>query len=89
MRTSQKLDRTTKKTEYAAFGIRSYWLVTTDRALPTLTAYELRRGEYHGVGVVAGADEFRTRLPFPFSVVPSLLVADSDTWTAALHRLTQ
>lgn len=88
-RSTQKLDRTTKKAEYAAFGIRSYWLVTTDRALPTLTAYELRRGRYHDVGVVAGENEFRTELPFSVGVAPALLVADSHRWTEALRRLTQ
>jgi Uma2 family endonuclease len=81
-----KQDRSSKKDEYAAFGIESYWLVTPDRRRPVLTAYQLSGGCYEPVAVVSGEDTFRTEMPFPFSVVPALLVADNARWTAALPR---
>jgi Uma2 family endonuclease len=81
-----KQDRSTKKDEYAAFGIESYWLIAPDHQKPQIVAYELGGTTYEPVAVVTGEDEFRTERPFPFSVVPALLVADSARWTAALPR---
>lgn len=85
-RSTDKQDRTSKKDEYAAFGITSYWLVTPDRGRPVLTAYELRGDDYEPVAVVSGEDLFRTNKPFEFSVVPALLVADDARWTASLPK---
>ncbi len=81
-----KQDRSSKRDEYAAFGIESYWLVTPDRQRPVLTAYQLSEDCYEPVAVVSGEDTFRTEMPFPFSVEPALLVADNARWTAALPR---
>ena len=51
-----------------------------------LTAYQLSGDCYEPVAIVSGEDTFRTDMPFPFSVVPALLVADNARWTAALPR---
>jgi Uma2 family endonuclease len=81
-----KQDRTSKKDEYAAFGVDAYWLVTPDRRAPSLTAYELRGGIYEPVAVVTGEEVFKTDTPFAFSVVPALLVADDARWAASLPK---
>lgn len=81
-----KQDRTSKKDEYSAFGIDSYWLVTPDHERPVLTAYELVDGTYQPVAVVSGEELFRTDRPFQFSVVPAHLVAEDDRWRAVLLR---
>ncbi len=84
-RSTGKRDRTTKKREYAAFGIPSYWIVTPDAEHPSLTAYELRDGKYVQVTLVAGDERFEAAQPFPVTVVPRLLVADGAEWRSLLR----
>lgn len=85
-RSTDKQDRTTKKDEYAVFGIPSYWLVKPHHERPTITAYELRGDGYVIAAEVTGEDTFRVDKPFEFSVAPALLVADAARWTAALPK---
>ena len=49
----ERRDRIEKMSEYAAFGVRYYWLV--DPALGSLEVFELVHGRYtKAVGVTAG-----------------------------------
>lgn len=68
-------DRNRKKTVYAAFGIRSYWIVTPDLDRPTITAYDLRDGRYELIAEVGGDDLFTGTRSFACEIVPAALVA--------------
>ncbi len=68
-------DRNRKKDVYAGFGIESYWIVKPDLDKPSVTAFELRRGEYRVVAEVSGGDAFRPVRPFACEIVPASLVA--------------
>lgn len=81
---TRKRDRTTKKREYAEFGIPSYWLAVPDFDAPSLTAYELRDGRYEQVAFAAGDESFEVTRPFGFSVTPRSLVEPGDRWKADL-----
>jgi len=48
-------DLRTKKSKYAAVGLRRYW--TIDPETETAIALELVDGEYHQIGSVSGTDE--------------------------------
>jgi Uma2 family endonuclease len=68
-------DRNRKKDIYEGFGIASYWIVTPDRFEPELTVFELRDAGYELVAEVSGDEPFEARLPFPVTVVPSVLMS--------------
>lgn len=68
-------DRNRKKDVYARFGIESYWIVKPDLDKPSMTVFELRRGEYRVVAEVSGGDTFRAAKPFACEIVPASLVA--------------
>ena len=68
------LDRSLKRSLYARFGVRSYWLV--DPETPAITALELDEdGEYGTVADVVGAQLLAVERPFPVRVRPVDLVA--------------
>ncbi|GAB3476714.1 Uma2 family endonuclease [Nocardiopsis coralliicola] len=74
-------DTNTKRDEYAAFGIESYWIVTPDEENPSIFELRLDGGTYREAAKVLGNEVFRTEAPFPVSVVPRWLVdmeADAD-----------
>jgi Uma2 family endonuclease len=68
-------DRNRKKDVYAGFGIESYWIVKPDLDKPSITAFELSRGEYRVTAEVTGDDTFRAVKPFACEIVPAALVA--------------
>ncbi|KOX07850.1 Uma2 family endonuclease [Nocardiopsis sp. NRRL B-16309] len=71
-------DHHTKRREYEEFGVRSYWIINPDRALPSITELCLENGVYREVATVSGETIFKTDLPFPLSVVPHWLVGAGD-----------
>ena len=82
---TRKLDRTTKKREYAAFGIDHYWIVIPDRDRPSITAFRRNGKKYEQVALVAGSETFHATEPFAVGIVPALLVADGRAWRSLLH----
>ena len=82
-RSTRKRDRTTKKENYAAFGIDLYWIVVPEPA--SLTVYQLNGGRYEQVALVAGDDAFEVEHPYPLTIVPWLLVADGREWRTLLR----
>jgi Uma2 family endonuclease len=67
-------DRNRKKDVYQGFGIPAYWIVESDRDLPALTVFELRSDSYEQSAHVTGDEEYRAVVPFPVTIVPSMLV---------------
>ncbi|MFC3995858.1 Uma2 family endonuclease [Nocardiopsis sediminis] len=68
-------DHHTKRGEYAAFGIPSYWIVTVGPFAPSILEFRLGGTEYRCVGEVVGSDVFETDAPFPVKLVPHWLTA--------------
>ncbi|MGH9083535.1 MAG: Uma2 family endonuclease, partial [Acidimicrobiales bacterium] len=65
-------DRTLKRAVYEEAGVPSYWLV--DPVEPSLTVLELGGGAYREVATVRQDESFGATLPFPVSIMPSVLV---------------
>jgi Uma2 family endonuclease len=70
---TQRIDRTLKKSRLEAAGCECYWVVDP-RAL-TLTAWQLRGSVYVEVASVAGDEEYAAERPFPVRVRPADLLA--------------
>jgi len=64
-------DLVTKRADYAAAGIPSYWLV--DPAAPSLTVLRLEGTSYVEKAVVRGDEAYAGTEPFPVTVLPSAL----------------
>ncbi|WP_017602886.1 Uma2 family endonuclease [Nocardiopsis alkaliphila] len=73
-------DHHTKRREYAAFGIASYWVVTPDPDEPSIIELRLKDGEYTEVAAAFGTDVLDTELPFPVRVVPQWLLSTGGDW---------
>jgi Uma2 family endonuclease len=84
-RSTANLDRTTKKREYAAAGVESYWIVTSYGDRPSLRAFELTGKRYDQVDLATGDESFEASRPFPVTVVPRMLVADGTAWRSLLR----
>ncbi|MCY9785537.1 Uma2 family endonuclease [Nocardiopsis sp. EMB25] len=69
-------DSNTKRAEYAAFGIESYWIVNPHPDKVGISEMRLENGQYRDITQVYGEDVFETELPFPIRIVPHWLVAD-------------
>jgi Uma2 family endonuclease len=69
---TRHIDLGTKRLAFEAAGVASYWIVDPDE--PSLTAFELERGEYREVARVVGDDGWQATLPFAVFVVPARLV---------------
>ncbi|WP_017596800.1 Uma2 family endonuclease [Nocardiopsis lucentensis] len=69
-------DSNTKRAEYAAFGIESYWIVNPHPDKVGISEMRLENGQYRDITQVYGEDIFETELPFPVRIVPHWLVAD-------------
>jgi Uma2 family endonuclease len=67
-------DRNRKKDVYQGFGIPAYWIVEPDRDRPELTVFELRSSAYEQTAHITGDEEYRAAIPFPVTIVPSMLV---------------
>ncbi|MEE2047919.1 Uma2 family endonuclease [Nocardiopsis tropica] len=69
-------DNHTNRHEYAAFGIRSYWIVNALADKVGLVELRLEDGVYQEAAQVHGEDVFETDLPFPVRLVPHWLTAN-------------
>ncbi|MFE3458569.1 Uma2 family endonuclease [Nocardiopsis aegyptia] len=72
-------DNHTKRREYAAFGIPSYWIINPLPEKVGLIELRLDKGQYQEVTQVYGEDVFETDLPFPVKIVPHWLMA-TGSW---------
>ncbi|HEX6469209.1 MAG TPA: Uma2 family endonuclease [Streptosporangiaceae bacterium] len=81
---TKRRDRITKKKEYEAFGVQSYWIIVPDFDAPSITAFELIDGAYTEVAHVSDEEVFRTEHPFPFAVTPRQLTVATD-WKPRLR----
>jgi hypothetical protein len=55
--------------------VRSYWIMDPSEERPSLTAFELRGGQYTQVAKATGKEPFEAVQPFPVTIVPADLVA--------------
>ncbi|NYE49890.1 Uma2 family endonuclease [Spinactinospora alkalitolerans] len=76
-------DHHTKKREYAAFGIGSYWIINPSTDKPGIAELRLDNGEYREAAQVFGEETFETDLPFPVTLVPHWLIADG-AWKSGI-----
>lgn len=72
-------DSHTKRAEYSAFGIPSYWIINPLADKVALSEMRLENGVYRDVTQVYGEDVFETEHPFPVRLVPHWLTA-SGPW---------
>ena len=73
-------DHHTKKHEYAAFGIPSYWVITPDPDGPSIIEMRLKDGEYTEVAAAFDKEVLDTELPYPVKVVPQWLLRTGGDW---------
>ncbi|MFV2197063.1 Uma2 family endonuclease [Nocardiopsis sp. LOL_012] len=69
-------DNHTKRAEYAAFGIPSYWIINPLPDKVGIVEFRLKDGLYQEVTQAYGEEVFETELPFPVRFVPHWLVAN-------------
>jgi len=69
---TRRVDLTLKRSRYEAAGCPSYWVVDPDG--PTLTAWELRDGEYVEVAHVTGEEAYAAIAPYPVIISPARLL---------------
>jgi Uma2 family endonuclease len=69
------VDLNRKKAAYQRFGVPSYWIVDPDLQKPSITAYELRDGQYVTQGTATDRETLSAERPFRVEVVPATLLA--------------
>ena len=69
--TSSSRDHVSKRHEYAAAGIRHYWIVDPDKRTLTVLTLNNRGVYYEEVTVVAAGERFETDDPFAISLDPA------------------
>ncbi len=69
---TRQVDLTLKRARYEAAGCPSYWVVDPDG--PSLTAWELRRGEYVEVAHVVGDERYAATSPYEVTFSPAELL---------------
>jgi Uma2 family endonuclease len=69
---TRRIDLMLKRSRYEAAGCPSYWVIDPDE--PSLTAWQLRGGEYVEVAHVVGDQEFEAVTPYPVTIIPARLV---------------
>lgn len=69
------IDLNRKKAAYQRFGVPSYWIVVPDPLEPSVTAYELRDGQYVTLGTATDRETLSAERPFCVEVVPATLLA--------------
>jgi Uma2 family endonuclease len=69
---TRRIDLMLKRSRYEAAGCPSYWVIDPDE--PSLTAWQLRGGEYVEVAHVVGDQEFEAVTPYPVRIIPARLV---------------
>jgi Uma2 family endonuclease len=69
-------DNHTKRHEYAALGLPSYWVINPLADKVGLVELRLENGQYQEITQVHGEDVFETDSPFPLRLVPHWLVAE-------------
>ncbi len=52
----------------------SYYVWVVDPEVPSVTAWEVRKGAYHLVGEAKGEESLALPLPFPLTIVPARLL---------------
>lgn len=72
-------DHHTRKREYAAFGIESYWIISPSTDKPGIVELRLDHGVYQEVGQAFGDEVLATEFPFPVKLVPRWLV-ENGPW---------
>lgn len=71
------LDRTFKKAVYERYRTRAYSIVDPVPQAPSLVAFRLGEDARYDDGTsVTGMQEYRTDVPFPFSIRPRDLIPD-------------
>jgi Putative restriction endonuclease len=68
-------DLNRKKAAYQRFGVPSYWIVDPDLQKLSITAYELREGQYVKLGTATDRETLSAKRPFRVKVVPAALLA--------------
>ncbi|GAA1759675.1 Uma2 family endonuclease [Streptomonospora arabica] len=71
-------DTHTKRQEYAAFGIESYWIVDPAPDKTGILALRLEDGCYVEAAQAHGEDVLEADLPFPVRIAPHWLTAEGD-----------
>jgi Uma2 family endonuclease len=69
---TRRIDLGLKRLRYEAAGCPSYWVVDPD--VPSITAWELRRGAYDIVREAKADEALELSLPFPITIVPARLI---------------
>ncbi|WP_017555730.1 Uma2 family endonuclease [Nocardiopsis baichengensis] len=72
-----------KRSEYAGFGIESYWIIAPSVEKTAVFELRLDGGAYRDVQEALDTDVFATEAPFPLRLVPRWLTADGP-WR---HRI--
>ncbi|HET7387897.1 MAG TPA: Uma2 family endonuclease [Nocardioidaceae bacterium] len=69
---TRRIDLTLKRSRFEAAGCQSYWAVDPDE--PSITAWQLHKGEYVEVAHVTGEDTLSISDPYPVTIRPNELV---------------
>jgi Uma2 family endonuclease len=69
---TRHIDLGLKRSRYEAAGCPSYWVV--DPGVPSITAWELREGQYAVAGSATGDESVTLEHPFPVELVPARLL---------------
>lgn len=69
---TRHIDLGLKRSAYEAAGCPSYWVV--DPSVPSITAWELRDGEYVVAGSATGEETLELTAPYPVSITPAELL---------------
>ena len=69
------IDLNRKKAAYQRFGVPSYWIADPAPQEPSITAFELRQGQYTTLSTAVGREALEVERPFRVEVIPAALLA--------------